>query len=606
MASYQSKAAASAIIGIFRLLLFVFIIGCLYYGQSLLIPLTLATLLTFLLSPVVRLLEHYIGKFLAIFIVILLLLTSVGMIGYIFTNQIVDFTKKLPDYRLNIENKLNAFHLPQDDSFKRFLNTIENLKTHLPMQDAQPAANLSVKGSSSPVPVNIIESNSTNIASLVTNVLSALLDILGSTGLVFILLIFMLFARQDLRGRLIRLIGSRQISATTRAMDDAAHRVAHFLFVQLLLNFSYGLVVAIGLYFIGIPNAFLWGGFAFLLRFIPYLGIWIAAIPPFIIALAISTNWIMPILTIILFGVLDLITGNFIEPLLYAARTGISAFALIVSAIFWTLLWGPIGLLLSVPITVCMTVLGDHIPKLSFFNVLLSDEKALAVYEEIYQLLLAGELTEVMALINNYLKANSLTKLYDTVFIPITWAAETDYQQELLNDRQLNLLYQNIEGILEYLGHRLIQTAEAKEDSASPPPKVPDYRVACLPVSTKNDELASIMLTHLLTESSFIAKSFSAPLTNEIIAELKNGNYATICVSLVSRASIIAARTLCAQLNRQLPDKKIVLGLWEYTEINADVEEQLKSQGVDSVVFAFEKAIEQFERYREANNVPPL
>ena len=227
------------------------------------------------------------------------------------------------------------------------------------------------------MPVRIVEPDS-RLPQMLQSAATGLLGPLGTAGLVLLLLIFMLLQREDLRGRMIRLIGQgRFISATTRAMDDAAKRVARYLSMQLLVNLMFGVSIAIGLYFIGIPNAMLWGAFAALMRFIPYVGAWIAAAVPLLLSFAVTTNWISPLLVLGLFVVLELINANALEPWLYGASTGVSSVALIISAVFWTWLWGPVGLLLSTPLTVCLAVMGRHVPKLEFLSVLLSEEEAL-------------------------------------------------------------------------------------------------------------------------------------------------------------------------------------------------------------------------------------
>jgi len=445
----KNKAVAAAIIGIYRLLLFVFIIGCLYYGQSLLVPLTLAALLTFLTSPIVTILERWVGRIIAVFFVVTVIFLSIGFVVYILSNQLIDFTDRLPKYKVNIENKLSAFDLPQDSAFLNLFTSIEKFKHRLPIRTALPAKSELNESTTNMTPMNVIQSSAADITFSIKDFVAYLLTIIGSFGLVILLFIFMLFTREDLRGRFIRLIGPHRISATTKALDDASERVAHYLVMQLLINFFYGVLVTIGLFIIGIPYAILWGCLATLLRFVPYVGVWIAAIVPFIVSLAVSTSWTVPLLTITMFIVLDLVTGNIIEPLLYSARTGVSAFALIVSAIFWTLLWGPIGLLLSTPLTVCLIVMGRHIPNLTFLNVLLSDDKSLAVYEECYQRLVALELTEANAVITNYLQSNSLASLYDSIFIPIINAAAIDNRNGILEDEQLSFVNQNIKDMLE-------------------------------------------------------------------------------------------------------------------------------------------------------------
>ena len=282
--------------------------------------------------------------------------------------------------------------------------------------------------------------------------IAPLLGPLGTAALVLLLVIFMLLCREDLRRRLIRLIGKGRISAATHAMDDAGSRVFRYLFMQLIVNVSYGVPVAIGLYFIGVPNAVLWGACATVLRFIPYLGPWIGASIPVALSLAVSPSWTMPLLTIGLFVVLELLSNNIMEPWLYGTSTGVTPIALIIAAVFWTWLWGPVGLILSTPLTVCLVVMGRHVPRLSFLSVLLSDEEPLTPAEDCYhRLLTVGEQDE-LEFVEAYLKANSLTALYDSVFIPVIIATETDHRLELLDDEQRLFVEQSLCDIIEDLG----------------------------------------------------------------------------------------------------------------------------------------------------------
>ena len=301
---------------------------------------------------------------------------------------------------------------------------------------------------------------------LVQYLIAPLLGPLGKAALVVLLVIFMLLRREDLRRRLIRLIGKGRISATTHAMDDAGARVFRYLLMQLVVNVSYGIPVAIGLYFIGVPNAVLWGAFATVLRFIPYIGPWIAAAIPVALSLAVSPSWTMPLLTIGLFVVLELLSNNVMEPWLYGSSTGVTPIALIVAAVFWTWLWGPVGLILSTPLTVCLVVMGRHVPRLSFLSVLLSDEEALTPAEDCYhRLLTVGEQDE-LEFVEAYLKANSLTALYDSVFIPVIIATETDHRLELLDDEQRLLIEQSLRDIIEDLGTRSAGRIEDRREQS--------------------------------------------------------------------------------------------------------------------------------------------
>ena len=414
-----------------------------------------------------------------------------------------------------------------------------------------------------------------------------------------LLVIFMLLKREDLRGRMIRLIGQGRISATTRAMDDAGSRVARYLTMLLLVNVGFGSCIAIGLYFIGVPNAALWGAFAAIMRFVPYVGVWIAAAVPVLISFAVSTSWLSPLLTLGLFIVLELINFNALEPWLYGSRTGVSSVALIIAAVFWTWLWGPIGLVLATPLTVCLAVMGRHVPKLQFLSVLLSEEQALAPHEECYHRLLAFGLDEANDLAEAYVKTNSLTSLYDSVLIPTVTLAEMDAQRDELGPEQRSAIHRHIHDLIEDLGSAPPSKSQLEADKEvaehTPfPLSSPTCRVLCVPARAYRDELAGAMLVQLLRQQDFDAENASAALSSgELVEMAAKSDPEAICISVVAPSTLIHARYLSAKLRAQLPHVKIVVGIWGATENMAGAGERLRSSGADEVVVSLAEAVVQ-------------
>ncbi len=363
----RPASSASTLEGIWAILLLAFVVTALYFGRTVFVPLALATLITFLLSRLVTKLERWIGRIPAVLLVVILLFSLAGATSWMVGRQVVDLAGKLPEYQTNITRKLHSVRLPAIGLLSQFSSSVDAWQNELvspsptpsPPESAPESLPKSTSPSAKPVPVKVIEGR-TAIPQLLQETITAVLSPLGTAALVLLLVIFMLLKREDLRGRMIRLIGQGRISATTRAMDDAATRVSRYLSMQFLVNTCYGTSIAIGLRLIGVPNAALWGLLAGLLRFVPYVGPWAGALLPVLLSFAISTNWITPLLTIALFIGLEVTISNFIEPWLYGASTGVSPIALIVSAVFWTWLWGPVGLVLSTPITVCLAVMGRH------------------------------------------------------------------------------------------------------------------------------------------------------------------------------------------------------------------------------------------------------
>ena len=611
MQTARSKTAATdALVGLWAVALTSFVIAALYFGRDFLIPLALAALLTFLLSPLVTRIERWLGRIVAVLLVAVVILTATGAAGWVLTRQLVDLATKLPDYKENIRTKLRSIRIPTGGVFARFSKTVEELRKDLPgAETSTPAAvkpETSVALTPKPAPAaasaQVAETSSVSPMGLVQYLIAPLVGPLGKAALVVLLVIFMLLRHEDLRRRLIRLLGKDHISATTRAMDDAGARVFRYLLMQLVVNVSYGIPVAIGLYFIGVPNAVLWGAFATVLRFIPYIGPWIGAAMPVALSLAVSPGWTMPLLTIGLFVVLELLSNNVMEPWLYGSSTGVTPIALIVAAVFWTWLWGPVGLILSTPLTVCLVVMGRHVPRLSFLSVLLSDEEALTPAEDCYhRLLTVGEQDE-LEFVEAYLKANSLAALYDSVFIPVIIATETDHRLELLDDEQRVLVEQTLRDIIEDLG--TVPQVESKIDalkalvddtqSSGPAP----FHVYCLPARADRDALAGAMLTQLLQQQGVAAQNSTGKLAaGELLDLVEKSEVDAACVSVVSPSTVIQARYLCVKIRARFPQLKIVIGLWGMTQGVTDATRRLRDSGADEVVTTLADAVVQLAKY---------
>ena len=615
MQTPKSKtAAADALVGLWAVALTSFVIATLYFAGDLFIPLALASLLTFLLSPLVARIERWLGRIAAVLLVVAIIFAATGAAGWVLTRQLVDLATKLPDYKENIQTKLRSIKVPTGGVFTKLSETVEELKKDLPGAETPAQAVIPVAGTPkasalppNPAPaaasVQVAEASKVNPLELGQRLLAPILGPLGTAALVLLLVIFMLLRREDLRRRLIRLIGKGRISAATHAMDDAGARVFRYLLMQLVVNVSYGIPVAIGLYFIGVPNAVLWGACATVLRFIPYIGPWIAAAIPVALSLAVSPSWTMPLLTIGLFVVLELLSNNVMEPWLYGSSTGVTPIALIIAAVFWTWLWGPVGLILTTPLTVCLVVMGRHVPRLSFLSVLLSDEEPLTPAEDCYhRLLTVGEQDE-LEFVEAYLKANSLTALYDSVFIPVIIATETDHRLELLDDEQRLFVEQSLRDIIEDLGtlpqaaSRIAADKAVAEATPSLGPVAP-LRVYCLPARADRDELAGAMLTQLLQQQGFAAQNAPGKLAaGELLDLVEKSEVNAACISVVSPSTVIHARYLCVKLRARFPQLKIVIGLWGMTQGLSDAARRLGDSGANEVVTTIADAVVQLAKH---------
>jgi predicted PurR-regulated permease PerM len=593
--------SAQAIVVMSTLMLTAFVIGVLYIGRELLVPLALAAMISFLLARLVDRIEPWLGRVVSVLLVVALLFGVIGGAGWLLTRQVIDLASKLPDYQSNIQTKLHSIQLPIGEKFTRLTNSVQQLRKDLPssIRDTSDTAEPGIAvgtPTKEPVPVRVVESQSA-VAHFLQSAATGALGPLGTAGLVLLLVVFMLLKREDLRGRLIRLVGQGRISATTRAMDDAGRRVARYLTMQFFVNICFGICVAGGLYFIGVPNAVLWGAFASIMRFVPYVGAWIAAAVPLLLSFAVSTSWWSPILVLALFIVLELINSNAVEPLLYGASTGVSPIALIVAAVFWTWMWGPIGLLLSTPLTVCLAVIGRHVPRLHFLSVLLSEEQALAPHEEQYHRLLGAGFDDASEFAETYAKANSLTALYDQVLIPALTLAEIDLKRDELDEEQHAEVQQNLRDVVEYMGNlpptkSQVEADKAVAEHAPYPLSVVTGRVLCLPARAARDELAGEMLTQLLRQQGFDAENASAVLSSDELAALTaKFEPDALCISVVAPSTLIQARFLAAKFRQTFPNSKIAVGLWGATENLVSAGERLRASGANEVVVSLAEAV---------------
>lgn len=600
-------SAVNAVAGLWSVALTTFIVATLYLGRDLLIPLALAALVTFLLAPLVSRIERWVGRIGAVMLVVAVILSAAGLGGWVLTRQLVDLANKLPDYKENIQLKLRFLKVGASGRFRKIQDTVDELKRDLPGAgtpetngDASRPVGVG-KGEPtvpSTVHVRMVEEPRSHSMDLIQGIVAPMVGPLGSAALVLLLVILMLLNREDLRSRLIRLIGQGRISATTRAMDDAGARVVRYLQMQLLLNISYGFVVAVGLYFIGVPNAILWGASAAVFRFIPYVGPWIGATMPVALSLAVAPGWMMPILTVGFFVLIELLSNNLFEPLLYGSSTGVSPIALILAAIGWAWLWGPVGLVLATPMTVCLVVMGRHIPRLSFLSVVLSDESALTPAEDCYYRLLTVGAQDEIELVEGFLKNHSLTELYDSVLIPVITAFETDHRLDLLDDGQRLLVEQGLRDLVEDLGAPGFTgrgMGAAVTENGSPVPAAPPagaVRVFCLPARAERDELAGTMLVQLLRSEGAEARSGAAGLgVIELLSLVEKAAADVVCISVVAPSTVLHARNLCLRLRSMTPQPRIVVGLWGGTENVGDATRRVRASGADDVVTTLAEAV---------------
>ena len=574
-------------------------VAALYFAQAVLVPLAIAVLLAFVLAPAVDWLERLrVGRIAAVLIAVALTLSTLGVIGWVMERQFVEVAESLPDYRENIQNKLQRFRGAAGGSYSKAAKgveeTLKSVATTQPstlpsaMADIAPRVQaldsrpgepaLPQISPQNPLPVREYAEPSSPLQ-LVGYYLARLLSPLATAGLIVVFVVFMLLNRRDLRDRMIRLAGNGRLNLTTQALDDAATRISRYLLMQLVVNVTYGIPVAIGLYFIGIPNALLWGLLATVFRFIPYIGPWIAASVPILLSIAVFDGMYHFLLTVGLYVVIELVSNNVIEPWLYGASAGLSAMAILVAAVFWTWLWGPVGLLLATPLTVIVVVLGKHIPQLRFLDVILGNEEVLEPSVRVYQRLLSLDQEEVGELLHDYRKANGLESVYDRVMIPALAMAETDRHTGQLNAERESFIRQTMRDMIEELGDAqkaenaaaVLAKVDVKADlpeSAVVPsvPKTPGVIVLCLPAHDEADEVIGMMLVQLLELNGQRAIAASqTSLASELLGLVEEHQAGAVCISALPPAALSHSRYLTKRLRAKFPDLPILVGLWTST-----------------------------------------
>ena len=404
--------------------------------------------------------------------------------------------------------------------------------------------------------------------------LDGALGILLTVLLVVVFTFFMLLNREELRNRFIRLTGRGNLNVMTQAMDDASRRVSRYLSLQLLVNASFGAIIAITLQLIHMPHAFLWGFLSCLLRFIPYIGAPVAAALPLAMSIAVFDGWGNTLLIMAAFLVLELVTGNFVEPHLYGRYTGLSSLAILIAAIFWSLIWGPVGLVLSVPLTVCLVVVGSHVPSLGFLTILLGDQPVMPPEAHYYQRLLANDAHEARQVLETYLEDKSVPQLYDAVLLPALHLAEQDRHSNALDEATVRFITQTTRELVEEIGMRADQPGRgetaretASRVAANSPPFSPDCkRTTCVPVRDDADEIVALMLAQLMERAGCPAKAIAIGTVDRMIADTLASDPDIVCLSAMPPYAVSHARNIYRRIRRQNPNIKILIGLWNYTE----------------------------------------
>jgi predicted PurR-regulated permease PerM len=579
-------------------------IATLYFGRQIFIPLALALVLSFLFTPLVGLLEKArLGRVPAVLVVLCLCFALTAGLGWMVAGQLLDITGHIRDYKANIEETFRSLRRPASAALGQASATVRELNKELATAPGQtPNDGKGMARPARPVPVQVTAPPS-NLVEELRALIGPLAAPVETAAIVIIFTAFMLIKREDLRNRLIRLGGQGRLTVVTQALDDASRRLSRYLLLQFAVNAGYGTLFGLGLYFIGIPHALLWGILAALLRLVPYVGTLIATAFPVAMALAVFPGWNHALLICGLYLLFELIVGNIIEPWLYGAHTGISSLAILVAAVFWSMLWGPVGLILSTPLTVCLVLLGRYVPQLSFLEVILGDEPALRPEELFYQRLLAMDQDEARNIVEIQLKEKSLESLYETVLIPALRLAEEDRHMDAYGERTSEFISQSTRELIDDLGDRVArQEAEnqVKETSARSDRRLFDREVVCVPARDEADELVGMMFSQVLRQAGYGATYLAIGTVDEMLERVGKGNYRIALVSALPPFAVGQARSLCKRMRARFPDLVIVIGLWEFAGGVLKAQERVGASCAHAVATSLSEGLLQIRRLTES------
>ncbi len=530
-----------------------------YFARDLLIPFAFALMFALLLAPVVSRLEsRRVPRVAAVAIASILALFVFCGVAYVVARQLLNVARDLPAYRLNIQKKIASVHSPAEHTLVEAFTAVNDISSDLALSTGSGADGVQPP-LSRPQPVRVIDPNRTQLQSA-TEVLARILRPVGSFIVVIVFTIYFLAEREDVRRRVLVLAGVGRIRILNQALEDATTRISQYLFLQVTVNLSYGLLFGLGLFALGVPNATLWGAVAGILRIVPFVGTATGLMLPLITSIATSASWAPTALIFVLFVVLELAATNVVEPLLLRSRTGISSLALLAMAIFWALLWGWPGLILSTPLTVCIVVLGRYVPQMSFLHTLLGADAELSVDALFYERLLAMDQQEARAAAVRFLRTNPLVALYDSLFIPALALIEHDRHQGAFDEARSNFFFLSLGELIAEHGESVAgDLLSAPEDALR---TREEFAVVCFSASDQADALATHMLVQVLEQSGLHALYLPSPVSNEILELLAIEPRTVLFISALPPFAFAPARALCQRLRTHLPNNRIVIGLW--------------------------------------------
>jgi predicted PurR-regulated permease PerM len=546
------------------LLIGALVVAALYFTREILVPIALAVLLSFVLSPLVRALQRMkLPRSTAVLGAVSLAMAIALSLAAMVMIEVNQLANDLPRYQSTLGEKIHNLRdrLGSVGVLKNAPSLLKDLDRELKSPgsgDAQTARpSLSDGPAKAPIPVEVHQPDPGASEALIA-MLRPLAVPFTTTGIVVIFLIFFLFQREDLRDRFIRLLGSEDLERTTAALDDAAQRLGRLFLTQLVLNATFGVVIGLGLAVIGVPSAPLWGLLAMVLRFVPYIGAIMAAGLPIALAAAVGSDWTMTMWTVILFAVVEPLTGHVVEPLVCGRSAGLSPVAVVVAASFWTWLWGPLGLLLSTPLTLCLVVFARHVDRLQFIDVMLGDQPALTPQQTAYQRMLTGDPIDAIEQARSFLKKGTALAYYEEILLGALRLAEADAAQGRLDDVRLENIHDTVSEIIEDIASH--ETGEVRALGEAPARKIVniDARklgkpVFCIPGLGRLDDCAALIVADALRREGFNAR------VSGVDTELDAGNADTVCVCFLEEVSGARLSFTVRKFSRRVPSATIVV-----------------------------------------------
>jgi predicted PurR-regulated permease PerM len=562
-------------------------IAVLYLAKVLFLPLAFAILFAFLLAPLVGRLERiHVPRTLAALAVILAFAALLCCAGWIFFTQLVAIANDLPTYRDNISQKMAAIHRPSNSAYGRAQRELERLSDQLGLANSAPAPSLHPGANPERKPLGATPDHPVQVKEVSRptgrlDELGGVLEPMTTALLSVVFTFFVLLQREDLRNRLIRLSGDRHVTVITEAMVDANRRISRYFSLQVLVNSVYGSIIFAVLYMIGMPHSLLFGALAAMLRFVPYVGAPIAALLPTLLSLAVFQGWQKSLIIAGTFLCMEIITANYAEPRIYGRHTGLSSLAILVAAAFWTLLWGPVGLVLSVPLTVCLVVIGRHVPALEFLTVMLGDKASIPRWMCFYQRLLARDGREAGEILESALKDRSLEEVYDSVLIPALVKSEEDRQAGDLDESMAQYIQRRSRDYIEECRFREISGPEAREvETVTPETRSdgPKLKVMCVPVRDEMDELAALMAAQVMDGGNVHAFATPVRRIEGILAAAAEERPDIVFLSALPPFGLARSHRIYRALEVRDPQLRIMIGIWNYPEDPAEAASRISGK----------------------------